>query len=81
MLFSNRRVEEELERIRKANLPPAKPEEEVAVIATEETAEDADVNITAKDIFAMIIAAYSIILPYAAIFIGITILFVYLFLR
>ena len=91
MLFNNRRVEEELERIKKANLPPIKPGAEVAkanetteAIENTETTESidgADVKITAKDILAMIIAAFSIILPYAAIFIGVTILFVLFFFR
>ncbi|MCL2819730.1 MAG: hypothetical protein FWD38_02710 [Oscillospiraceae bacterium] len=95
MLFNNRRVEEELERIRKANLPPPKADEEVALIASEaadgdedenptivdDYIEPADIGFTAKDILAMIIAAFSIILPYAAIFIIMTIIFVYFFFR
>ncbi|MCL2819741.1 MAG: hypothetical protein FWD38_02765 [Oscillospiraceae bacterium] len=144
MFFNNRRVEEELEKIRKANLPPPKADEEVASITSEavdwnmdvsvdgyenvdgdenidgeeintaanidntgtaadyikssgaeasestiaeasesnvvEVADTADIAFTAKDLLAMTIAALSIVLPYVAIFILMTIIFFYLFL-
>jgi VIT1/CCC1 family predicted Fe2+/Mn2+ transporter len=79
-LFGNRRVEEELERIRKANLPPEVIEaEEAKKREMKEAIQSGDMNITAKDVLAMIIAAFSIIIPYALIFIGIAALVLYLF--
>jgi len=81
-LFNNRRVEEELERIRKANLTPEQMEaEEANKREMEEAIQSGDIKITAKDILAMIIAALSIILPYALIFIGVAILVLYLFVK
>jgi len=103
MLFGNRRVvEEELERIRLANLPPAREEieDETAAfnedviesdvisvdVETEaveviEPVETVEIGFTAKDVLAMIIAAFSLILPYALIMIVVTILFVLFFFR
>jgi hypothetical protein len=82
VFFNNRRVDEELERIRKANLPPEQLEaEEAKEREVKEAFESDDVKITAKDILAMTIAALSILLPYAAIFIGIAILVMFLFVR
>ena len=85
MFFGNRRVDEELERIRKANLPAGKEAGEVAdMVETGESAEPeepVEIGFTAKDVLAMIIAAFSIIIPYALIFIGIAVLFVYWFFR
>ena len=115
MFFQNRRVEEELERIRKANLPSERKDEgeteeleildaadiggleTVDVADTEEVIEleasrskiidesgksavSDDLKLTSKDVLAMIIAAFSIIIPYALLFIGIAILFLYLFI-
>ena len=89
MFFGNRRVEEELERIKKANLP--QKEEELK--AEDESAIDESIDIiaenidlddpkfTAKDVLAMIIAAFSIILPYALIMLGLMVLFVFFFFR
>ena len=99
MIFGNRRVvEEELERIRLANLPP--PREEAAeltediietdTLSVEEEAEaeeaidsveTVEIGFTAKDVLAMIIAAFSIILPYALIMLGVAVLFVLFFFR
>ena len=81
-LFNNRRVEEELERIRKANLTPEQMEaEEANKREMKEAIQSGDIKITAKDILAMTIAALSIIIPYALIFVGIAILVLYLFVR
>ena len=84
-IFTKRIVEEELERIKKANLPPEKPEaeevEETEELEVTETIQTDEVKITAKDVLAMIIAAFSIIIPYALIFLGLTALIVYLFFR
>jgi len=81
-LFSNRRVEEDLERIRKANLPPEKREEEEAKEREAmEALESGDVKITVKDVIAMIIAAFSIVIPYALIFLGLAALVLFFFVR
>jgi len=81
-LFNNRRVEEELERIRKANLTTEQMEaEEANKREMKEAIQSGDIKITAKDILAMTIAALSIIIPYALIFVGIAILVLYLFVR
>ena len=82
MLFDNRRVEEDLERIRKANLPPEVREAEMekereAVNALRSSSE----RLTAKDILAMTIAVLSLVLPYALIIFGAVILFLLIFLR
>lgn len=64
-MFSNRRVEEDLERIRKANLPPEKLEaEEAKEQAVRDAISTGEIRITFKDIFAMTIAVFSLILPY-----------------
>jgi len=63
MFFNNRRVEEDLERIRKANLDT---EDQKADTSQNATACDDDLRITAKDILAMTIAVFSLILPYLA---------------
>ena len=71
-MFGKNRVEEDLERIRKANLPdkaPAPPRP------------GSDDAFGAKDILAMIIAVFSIVLPYALVFIGIMGLIVFLISR
>jgi hypothetical protein len=81
-LFSNRRVEEELERIRKANLPPeAREAEETQEREAAETIQPDDTKITAKDVLAMVIAAFSIVIPYAVVFIGLAALVLFLFVR
>ena len=81
-MFNNRRVEEDLERIRKANLPPeireAEEEKERKAI---EALRSGDTRITMKDILAMIIAVLSILLPYALIIIVVLVVFLFLFLR
>ena len=63
MFFQRRRVEEDLERIRKANLPAAAEDSGEAGKEPE--------RIGAKDILAMIIAIFSIVLPYVLIFIAV----------
>jgi len=79
-MFNDRRVEEELERIRKANLPPDKNEVEEAnereIIKTDQTD---DIKITAKDVLAMIIAALSLILPYVVFMLIAAALILYIF--
>ncbi|MDL2234239.1 hypothetical protein LJC63_11775, partial [Ruminococcaceae bacterium OttesenSCG-928-L11] len=66
--FGKSRVDEDLERIRKANLPPEK--------LAEEERQEAELrkragSLNRKDIASIILAIYSIVLPYALIFIGI----------
>ena len=84
MLFDNRdRLEEDLERIRKANLPPEKlKEEEEREKAEKRTITEAlnseETKITAKDVLAMTIAIISLLLPYILIVIlaiGLVLLF------
>ena len=81
-MFNSRRVEEDLERIRKANLPPeireAEEEKERKAI---EAIKSGETRITAKDILAMIIAVFSLVIPYALIIFGVVVLFVLLFFR
>lgn len=68
MLFSRRRVEEDLDRIRKANLPAEKQaEEEKQQQAARENAS----RLEKGDLLAMIIAFFSVILPYILISIGV----------
>jgi len=75
MLFNNRaRLEEDLERIRKANLPLEKrleeeQKEEAEKKAIKKSLASEEGKLTIKDIFAMTIAILSLILPYAAIII------------
>lgn len=64
MFFNRRRVDEDLERIRKANLPEEK-------LAAEKPPEPAPERIGGKDILAMIIAAFSVIIPYVLIFLAV----------
>ena len=83
MIFGNRhRVEEDLERIRQANLSPEELEEqqEKAAAEKEETIERLK-EFTFKDFLAMVLAALSIIVPYFLIFSAIMALFVFLFYR
>jgi len=84
MLFDNRdRLEEDLERIRKANLPPEKQKEKEEREETEKKAitealNSEETKITAKDILAMTIAIISLILPYLLLIffaIGLVLLF------
>ena len=68
MLFSRRRVEEDLERIRKANLPAEKQaDEEKQQQAARENAS----RLEKGDLLAMMIAFFSVVLPYILIFIGV----------
>lgn len=67
MFGNRRRVDEDLERIRRANLPPDKmAEEEAAEKRGRKNAE----AFTAKDIFSATLAAFSVVLPYVAVFVG-----------
>ena len=82
MFFNNRRVDDELERIRKANLTPEQQEaEEKKEREIKQAIESGDIRITAKDVLAMIIAAFSIIIPYAIFFILLAVFILYLFAR
>lgn len=64
MFGNRRRVEEDLERIRKANLPEE-------MIEAEKLTEPPAERIGGKDILAMIIAAFSVIVPYVLIFMAV----------
>lgn len=63
MLFGKNRVEEDLERIRQANLPEEK------LNRNKEGSEDLELE--KGDILAMILAVMSLILPYILAFLGI----------
>jgi len=68
MLIRSSRVEEDLERIRAANLPPE-------TLAGEDAAKKADTglikdktkDVTSREIFAMALAALSVVLPYVGV--------------
>lgn len=65
MIFDRRRVDEDLEKIRRTNLPHLFAKEESKALS------EPTEKIGAKDIFAMIVAVFSIVLPYVLGFIGI----------
>lgn len=83
MFFNNRnRVEEDLERIRKANLSPEQQEIE----AEKERAFQAkmqaeDLKLTAKDILAMSIAVFSLLIPYVLAILAAMALVLFVILR
>jgi len=79
MLIGKHRVEEDLARIRHANLPDKYPEPPPRGKLRKREKPDPEERIGAKDVFAMVIAVGSLILPYAAAFIGIMGLVVWLF--
>lgn len=64
MMFGKKRVEEDLEKIRRANLPFNKSNEEINADADE-------LKLEKGDIPAMILAIMSLILPYVIAFVGI----------
>ncbi len=64
MLFNKKRVDEDLEKIRKANLPD-KPDKR----ANEELKTDVEeINLEKGDLLAMVLAVLSIVLPYVLVF-------------
>jgi len=71
MFFHRRRVEEDLERIRKANLPSPPGEAKTGGTSPNRPEKRGEDRIGVKDILAMIIAIFSIILPYVLVFVGI----------
>ena len=75
-MFRSKRVEEDLARIRHANMPDKYPlpiEKKALPNGTEE-----DERFGFKDILAMIIAAFSIIIPYVLIFVGVMAIILYI---
>ena len=78
-LGNNRRVKEDLEKIRRANIPA----DELAKSEDSELIERKEVNeklkeLTFKDYLAMVIAVFSIIVPYFLILIGILVLVIFI---
>lgn len=69
MLFRKNRVEEDLQKIRKANIPEKENAEKENF--EKENAEKDDLNLERGDILAMILAVMSLILPYVFVFFGI----------
>jgi len=82
MLFNKKRVDEDLERIRKANLPDKNVPDKNVVIE-EVKADVEEIKLEKGDLLAMILAVLSIILPYllafAAIMVGVMFLLGFLF--
>ena len=82
MLLNNnsKRISEDLEKIKRANLDPLYLSEQEKITEDEkkQTVEKLK-ELTFKDYFAMVIAVFSIIIPYLAILIGVIILFIVLF--
>ena len=82
MLFNKKRVDEDLERIRKANLPD-KSVPDKNVVIEEVKADVEEIKLEKGDLLAMILAVLSIILPYllafAAIMVGVMFLLGFLF--
>ena len=68
MIFERFLVEEDLARIRRANLPPDQLAKEEA---KEEQGRKNLSSLEKNDVLAMILAVMSIILPYAAIIVGV----------
>lgn len=69
MIFERFRVEEDLARIRHANMPEKYPDPaEAKRRKKEKTAQEERVGV--KDILAMIIAVFSIVMPYVILFIA-----------
>jgi hypothetical protein len=62
MFFGKNRVEEDLQKIREANLPKEK-------LSNEEHPDD--LNLEKGDVLAMILAVMSLVLPYILAFVGI----------
>lgn len=82
MFFQRRKLEEDLTRIRKANLSPEKlREEEDAEQKAEGAFQEARSHLGAKDVFAMVIAVFSLILPYVLGLLAVWALVVWLFIK
>lgn len=72
MFLNNRRLEEDLERIRRANLSPEKDREESKLEKkNEKIARENIEKFGFKDLFAMCIAALSVLIPYFLIFVAV----------
>lgn len=78
MIFGKKRVEEDLDRIRRANLPPEKFKEDNRKNNNEEIDFEEKIKLEKNDILAMILAVFSLILPYIILFLAIIGLFIYL---
>ena len=65
MLFGKNRVEEDLEKIRRANLPSEYKNDE------EQKKESAKLKLEKNDLLAMILAVFSLVLPYFIAFVAI----------
>ena len=78
MIFGRNRVEEDLEKIRRSNLPPEKFEEEERL---ERERKEAMLNLEKNDLLAMILAVLSLVLPYILAFVGIIGIVIFLFYK
>lgn len=81
MFYGNKkRIDEDLQRIRDANLDTENSDEKEKVSKEEKRKiKESLKEITFKDFIAMVIAVFSIIIPYLLIFIGVLGLFVLFF--
>ena len=73
MIFGKNRVEEDLEKIRRANLPSERFQKRESKKASKN-----DLQLEKNDLLAMILAVMSLILPYIAAFVTIMAAVVYL---
>ena len=80
-MYNNRRVQEDLERIRRANQPSERLRETEEIPQKRNDAKSAAMRLTFKDILAMTIAVLSLVLPYVFLIGGAAVLFMFLFLR
>lgn len=71
MIFGKNRVEDDLEKIRRANLPDEKSKEEIKTNADE-------LKLEKGDMLAIILAVMSLVLPYVIAFVGIMTIVVFL---
>lgn len=78
MLFGRNRVEEDLEKIRRANLPPEKLAEEDRI---KKEREESMLQLEKNDLLAMILAVFSLVLPYIIAFMAIIGFVVFLFYK
>ncbi|MDL2220249.1 hypothetical protein LJC55_01130 [Eubacteriales bacterium OttesenSCG-928-N14] len=79
MFFGRHRVDEDLERIRRANLTEEQLQREDADNAQRQAQLDALPKPEGKDTIAMILAAFSVLLPYIGVVIGFLVILLLLF--
>lgn len=78
VFFNKKRVDEDLERIRFANLPKDKQEQEL-IKAEDQKKEIESIKYEKNDRLALILASYSVVLPLVLIFLAVIAIVVGLF--